>query len=389
MDKWGPTEMAQPGNLDLLKELVVSFSMSLSQGDAGVLHSVLKDLMEKHGSKLNKDILAQYRLLLKEFGILSWVDRSEEEKKDYLTKDLLLIIKTPLPILALIDSQIRWRKWEYKEILQQNLNYISHNLELIGSLNKDYNFSAADNRPAIKNWIKDYIIFSDSPKGLDSLKLNKYFEENKNFKLLNNDDKKTLKRILKLYTILSNPFKHSSFFQTPGLFDFDFELASALESAGESAVQAPAEAADDVINKGSRDDDNLKKIQNIYKFTLTELQKKYGIDESVKKYNNYELPKLVEILIAGIKDPKIVLSILSLIVKKDQQLDILTNQLAEKLKVTIKKQPGLKEIFMELLLGCGLSENDSAVYLLHLANYNKKLQGWAYGDLKTLTFKWR
>src|SRR3989338_759859 len=196
IDKWTTAEMAKAENLALLKNLVEDYSAVLNQGDCQVFFLALSELLLKNQSGLEPKIMAEYNNLIKFFGILSWHSRSEEERKSYLTKDLILILSKPLPIMALVSEEIFWYKWLYREILDRYLSYLNQNNEQLGGQNTGFNFSGAG-KPSVKNWLKDYIIFSGSPKQLNALNFMEYFNQTKNVKLLKPEELKTLKRLLK------------------------------------------------------------------------------------------------------------------------------------------------------------------------------------------------
>lgn len=371
LNTWGPEQMAKPENFNLVEILTYEFALTLNPGDTNVLYLTLTELLNKNQGQLNNQLLAKYQILAKQLGILSWINRKEDEIKDYLTSRLLFIFKRHLPLFGLIVSIIRWYRWEYANILQRYQSYLRENLEVIGLPGKNFIFNNKPGNPTIKNWLDDYIIFSGSPQNLSGLALIKYFSESQNVKLLNLEEINLLKKILRLYNILTNPFANSNFFQNPELFDN--ELAEAPEEL--------------TVNLGS--EDTLKQATDLYQTTLVNLQQKYQFSRGREIYKNYTVSQLKDLLLSERKSPAIVLPILSLLAVKDGGLKILEIELASVLTVSTNPKFRFKEILNKLLLECGLTEVEAAVYVMHLAGLNKQLVGLTYIDLKTLTFKWR
>ncbi len=371
LDQWTAPELNSLEHLNFLEGLVLELSLTLNPGDSYALYLTLDSLLKQHGARLKAEYSARYQTALKKLGVLAWFNMSEETIKGYLTGSLIFILTTPLPIMSLIASQIRWYKWAYPEILGRYLGYLRENNELVGQVNLSYIFAAKDNRPSVKNWLNDFIIFSGSPKELNSLNFIKYFNESPNVKLLTKAEARILKRALKLYSILTSPFAHQNFFREPYLFDDYFETVLPDQPSASPTLPAVAGAA----VKPAVKDNNLAKAEQLYHGAVASLADRYNISSGLKKYQNLNLNQLTELLKEAPADPAVVLPTLSLIAQKDKSLNLAGKD--------------LKKFFKAALSAAGLAENESAVFLMQLARANKKLVGLTYLDVKTLTFKWR
>ncbi|MCX6785709.1 MAG: hypothetical protein NTZ18_02560 [Candidatus Komeilibacteria bacterium] len=381
LDAWGSAQMAKPENFNLVASLVDDFSLTLNPGDSYALYLVLDDLLKKYGASLAPKILTNYEVLHKKLGILSWLNMPDLAVKSYLTNNLLFIFKNQLPLLGLIAAQLRWDKDNFFNILANYRGYLRENTETIGQAGLPYNFSVKDNNPTVKNWLNDFIISSGSPKELDTLSFIKYFNENLNVKLLKKEENILLKKILKLYTILTSPLKNSAFYQEPYLFDDFFETDLTL-----TPVNSPVFSQSAVIKPTAND---LAQIADLYQTNLTALQGKYQINQGILTYKDYQLNQLKDLLLAEMKNPKTALPVLMVIVAKEGGLKLLEAELPTLLVVGENSKNKLKEAIGKLLLGAGLTQGEAAVYLMHLAKSNNHLAGWAYADLKDLTFKLR
>jgi hypothetical protein len=318
--------------------------------------------------------------LIKIFGILSWHNREETEIKEYFVKDLLFIIKKPLPIMALVAEEILWYKWRFMGILVNYMSYMEENVELLGSADKSFNFPNQEIRPLVKNWLRDYVIFSGSPKELNSLNFLEYFSQNNNVKLLNQEDLRILKRILKLYSIFSSPLKNSNFFQQPYLFDDYFETGESPAAMSAAEILKSADSlAEPAQANVSAADNPLTGITQKYNEILGQLQKDYEINRGLTSYKDRSLAELFELIKNNPAEAKIVLPALTIIVDRD-------NNFEEMIKVYRSGGNFIGPI-KNILLTAALPEEQAAVYLIHLAKFNQKLLGYAYGDLKQKRFK--
>jgi hypothetical protein len=392
LDKWTAKEMANLDNIRELESLADDFSLTVSPGDCNVLFGILKSLIEKNGSGLDRKILNQYLILIKKFGILSLPNRSEEEIKEYFTKDILFIIKNKLPIMTLIKLILNWDKWEIRVILDSYMTYLRANEEQLGSSDKPYKFSETQNNyPSIKNWLKDYLIFSGSPEGLNTLNLIQYFKESENVKLLTREEVKILNIILKLYSIFSNPFKFSNYFHQPETFDFIIR-GEEMEAESPFSEKIEVERVEAVTAKAvsNKSKEKLTKVNQLYQQKLGQLQQKFKINQGLIKYKNKSLNELIEQIETVYNQPEEFLPLLTIIISKDHSLkELEKSSLIQKIFSKNSRPIGFREAIKKLLINAGLSEEEAAVFLIYLAKANQELTGLAYIDLNDLQVKWR
>lgn len=283
--------------------------------------------------------------------------------------------------MALVAYSVLGNKWEYHLTLTAYSDYMLENGEILGPSDQLLKLGNRGNKPLIKNWLHDFTVFCGSIDDLNNLNYLKYLNESHNVKLLSSEELKILKRLLKLYSVISNPFEHQGFFQNSDLFDFYFEAEAPAED------QTPAAA-----------EDRLAGIKEYYHQELKKLRLKYSLIAGQQKYAGYNLSQLINLLRGNLKSPKDLLSIMAALnqqVVVDKILEsnqFITDLYYQQAYVDFKARPtnfNLAYLYRTIFKQANFLEQESAIFMQYLSSLNKNLIGAVYADLKSKIFKWQ
>ena len=138
----------------------------------------------------------------------------------------------------------------------------------------------------------------------------------------------------------------------------------------------------------------MRDLKEHYENNLAWLKEKYELANSLPVYANKHAAELVKAITDSPQDPKIVLQALIALNEKDPSLDSLQNSaLAKRIKqgefYSLIKGFQERPLLRQVLDICELSADESAIFVMYLAQTNKNLMGLSYADLKDDTFKWR
>ena len=223
IDSWQITDFLDSNNLKFIKTFVDDFIISLEPGDSYLLYKLLKEVFDKNDSKLKKqnlNLYNKYHVELKKLEVLSIINFSLDQIKNILKDNLLFIFKNKLPILTLLVSYTRWLKEDFYINISAFTGSIRENEEKLGSENVSYSVNKGRSVPLIKDWVNDYIIFTEGrPSRMNGLGLSGYISNNEDVKKLNSEDQTTLKRIIKLFNIFANPENYGNYYKQPYIFD--------------------------------------------------------------------------------------------------------------------------------------------------------------------------
>jgi len=400
IDSWQITDFLDSNNLKFIKTFVDDFIISLEPGDSYLLYKLLKEVFDKNDSKLKKqnlNLYNKYHVELKKLEVLSIINFSLDQIKNILKDNLLFIFKNKLPILTLLVSYTRWLKEDFYINISAFTGSIRENEEKLGSENVSYSVNKGRSVPLIKDWVNDYIIFTEGrPSRMNGLGLSGYISNNEDVKKLNSEDQTTLKRIIKLFNIFANPENYGNYYKQPYIFDVN-EV-----SDDEETTELQDEFGKDLDKEKNKNEflDSYNKIISEY----------FANIESKTIFDDSEIINRLDRAISE-KDIKLVMNLLFNLIENSKF------SLLEKVSIFntwqvefIKGFAGLDTLslsnkdqriilhgqFLKMLFdkNFSLKNHDSVIIMIHLANILKKHNEEKYlsltfADLKDNNFYWR
>jgi len=309
-------------------------------------------------------------------------DSIAEEILDLFTNNLILVLTAQdeenqrelndrLMFLLLYWEQAAVFKEKLLSAITKNTDYLSKAKLKIGEKLLE---------PTAVNWLSDFSAHEVLVKDLTINKKVAYFNGSVNFKNLSEAEKIIVSGFLDLIWRLkffpqNVPNKnYNDWYIVPFHQEEDKKFS-------ENIAAAPA------VKSGNNLGAKTSHLAELYQQKLANLTQRYRLTENLPAWLDKSQLELVNAIETATR-AEVVLPALISLVKKSADLTLLTKSSGLQ-KISGAKNPKIEEALKVLLLSAGLNDEDSAVFMMRLAKDNPALAGLTYGDLKSLTFKWR
>jgi len=216
----------------------LTFGYGGTEGDEiyklATLRIQLNQSLKKLKGILSTEVYEKYYILLVKLKFFTLEDLSENEIVDLFKKNTVLAFKNEL-IFSNLESKIRQVIFSEPNIQKRDFllkdirNALKENIENLGSERIKLRSSDKLKESSLKNWLADYDYFLGAGKHRE-IDISNYMFKGKNVRLLKNEEKMILKKILFFYEKLKLDMTHPNGIATYPLSMFGIkEIGSDLD----------------------------------------------------------------------------------------------------------------------------------------------------------------
>ena len=403
-----PSELERPQTYQRIAALVDDYVIGNRVGDARQLKILLEDLVTQLKMNPGSELYEKYQLLLTK---LTWVAvpfASENETEDLFRKHLLLASQDEIDFNQKAVGFMQFVFGDNQAVQARRnlvLGALKQNDELIGGKPIKIEGEIEPQKPAIKNWLRDYDQISRLEQRRERLSLLEYTNTNQNIRILSATEKEILRQVFGLYDLVRFMVQSPTVIETG--HTLPTELTSPVEEISETIPAPVTEVAnmDFVLQqevlaayRGDTEQQQavvkeLKKLESKSKGDMAWLHQEFFT--AVQKQNMVRTVALLRLLAE----------------KGDLENFMVTDEkLGKFLAATWEKQygaataqefqanpaqPKFLSLFLQYILQqrLGMSENDAARVGLQIGNIfvNAGKKGYnkiAYFDVTTKVFQW-
>jgi hypothetical protein len=195
-------------NPDIYRRFLFTIADSQYQTDIGLVASYaveLNKLLNKYSdlSKENEEMYQKYQEIVEYLVFQSLPIQPRDIVFNLFKENLTFAILSQINIKDKLDHLFvtyNYAGFEWENIRTFIIKALRENEEKIGI--EKIKINQEEREPMVKNWLSDYLLFSQTNKGAAALNRTTYLQRSTNVSKLNSGDKKNLTEILEIYDYL-------------------------------------------------------------------------------------------------------------------------------------------------------------------------------------------
>ena len=198
-------EMRKQGTVERLADLVAETRFNNDLGDGSEIYRKLnKKLGEFKELREEREIYPEYEDILKYLAWFTLPLRSDDELRAAMKNYLLFGLKTNIDLADKIQSRLEWLTNDIANLSERQLmiNSLKENEERLSQERISVSAETERKLDMVKNWIVDYDRFINKLGSRADVERVVYINQSANARKLNQEDKETLLKILKIYDFL-------------------------------------------------------------------------------------------------------------------------------------------------------------------------------------------